>query len=147
LNFELKKGGLLSIQNSKLIIQNFLSVEDRRQFLAFWDESNGDGVDAVARVFIGEAFALEDVAQVCVAMSAENFCAPAIRIHMPLDTPWVLIIKTRPTTARMKFCFRRIERIIATPANERARRKQPVVLARERHLRALINDDSFFFGC
>ena len=88
----------LSTQYSSLIAV-LICVEHGRQFFAFWNKANGEGVDAVARVLFCKAFALEDVAQVRMAMSAENFCAPSIGIHMPLDTPWELIIKTRPAAA------------------------------------------------
>lgn len=39
-----------------------VSVEHGRQFFAFGNESNGEGVNAVAGVFICQTFALEDVA-------------------------------------------------------------------------------------
>ncbi len=79
-------------------------------------------------------------------MCAKYFDASSIRIHMALHALWVFFIEARPAAPRMEFGLRGIEWIIAAPADKDAGREKLVVLAAKGPLRALVDDDSLFFG-
>src|SRR5215213_3607485 len=100
----------------------------------------------MAGVLLREAFAFEDVAQVAAAVSAEYLRATPVRVGMALHAAWVFFIEARPAAARLEFSLRRIQRVVAAPANKGAGRKQRLVLAAERPFRSLVDDDSLFVG-
>jgi hypothetical protein len=97
-----------------------VGVEHGRQLTALGDEPDGEGVDAVARVLVGEALALEDVAEVAAAVGADYFRAPAVRVRVALDAPRVLFVETRPAAARLELGLGRVEWVVAAPADEGA---------------------------
>ena len=100
----------------------------------------------MAGVFVCEAFALEDVTQVGMAVSASDFDASSIRIYMALHAVWVFFIEARPAAARMEFGLCRIERVVAASTNKRAGREKLIVLAGIWPFRALMDDDALFLG-
>jgi hypothetical protein len=122
-----------------------VSVEHDGQLFAFGNESNGKGVNAVAGVFIRKAFALEDVTQMGMAVSAKYFDASSVPVYMTLHALRVFFIEARPAAARIEFGLCGIERIVAAPTNKGAGREKLIVLACIRPLRALKDYDLLFF--
>ena len=82
----------------------------------------------MASVLLREAFAFKHVAEVAAAVSADDLSATAIRIGTAFDAARVFFVEAWPTAARLEFGFRRVKGIVATPADERARRIQRLVL-------------------
>ena len=74
-------------------------VEHGRQFPAFGDEADGEGVDAMAGVPLREVFAFEDVAQVAAAVGADYLGAMPVRVRMGLHSPGVFFIEAGPAAA------------------------------------------------
>ena len=95
-------------------------VEHGRQFSAFGDEPNGERVDAVSGIFLGEAFAFEHVAQVAAAVGADDLSAAPVRVLMTFHAARIFFIEAGPTAAGLEFGFSRVERVVATPADKRA---------------------------
>lgn len=98
----------------------------------------------MARVLIRKTFAFEDVAQVTATVGADDLRATSVRIRNALHASREFVIETGPAAARLKLRFRRIQRVVAAPANEGSGRIKRFVLAAERPFRSLVDDDSFF---
>ena len=77
-------------------------TSDFWQGLAFSDELHRDRIDAVPGVFVGEAFAEEDVAEVSVAVLADDFGTPAIGVGHATHAAFDLVVEARPTATRME---------------------------------------------
>lgn len=75
-----------------------------------------DRVDAVASIERGEFLPRENVAQMRLAMRAENLDAPAIGIGLPPERSRDFSIESGPAAAGAKLIIRRIERRPAIPA-------------------------------
>lgn len=100
----------------------------------------------MTRVLLGEAFAFEYVAEMAAAVRADYLNATSVGVAMPLDAARVFVIEAGPAAARLKLSLRRVERVVAAPANKRAGRKQRLVLAAEWPFRSLVYDHSLFVG-
>ncbi len=100
----------------------------------------------MASVLLREVFAFEDVAQVPAAVGADYLCATAVGVRMALHASGIFFIETGPAAARLEFGRSRVKRVVATPADKRAGRKQRVVVAAERPFRSFVDDDALLFG-
>ena len=98
----------------------------------------------MASVLRREAFPFEHVAQVPAAVSADYLRAMTVRIRTAFDAARVFFIEAWPTASRLKFGFRREKRVVATPADKRARRIQRLVLAREWSFCSFVDNNSLF---
>lgn len=92
------------------------------------------------RIFLGKPFALEDVAQMSVAVITNNFNASAIGVGLTANGVGNLVIKTWPTTTRVKFVFGAIQRRIAPSTNIGPWGFVIVVLAGARSLGSLVQN-------
>ena len=75
-----------------------------------------------------------------------NLRANPIRISGSLHCSWNLIVKAWPATVSLELAFRTIKRRTTALAHIRALLPKRVVLARERHLCALVDDNAFLFS-
>ena len=96
-------------------------------------------------VFFREVLPDEDVSQMSAAVGALNLCAHAVRVRQPLNRAWDLLVETWPTTARLKLVLRTIQRSAAAFADIGAFIPESKVFTGERHLRTLLDYDTFLF--
>ena len=73
----------------------------------------------MARVFGGESFSHEDVAEMTTAIIAEDFRAKTVAVGHLLDSAFDLIVEAGPTALADEFVIGTIERRVATPADDR----------------------------
>lgn len=71
----------------------------------------------MARIFFGEVFTFEDMAEMGITMSAANLGPPTIGISETFYRARKIIIECRPAAPGIEFCLRIIERRIATAAD------------------------------
>jgi hypothetical protein len=98
----------------------------------------------MTRVFGGESFSHEDVAEVTPAIIAEDFRAESVAIEHLVDSAFDLIVEAGPTAVAGEFVIGTIERRVATPADIGA--FQIRVLADKRPFCPFAQDDSRFLG-
>jgi hypothetical protein len=101
----------------------------------------------VSDAFLGKALAEEDMTEMRTAASADNLCADPITIRDSRHGTRDLVVKTRPSTARIEFSFRAIQRDVAAFADIRALLPEIVVFAAKGRLGSFANDDLFLFSC
>jgi hypothetical protein len=57
----------------------------------------------MAGILLCEILAQEDMPQVPLAVTADDLCSTAIRVHQSGDCPLNLVIKTRPSASGFEF--------------------------------------------
>lgn len=67
------------------------------------NEIHGEGVYAVAGVFWGETFAEKYVAEVSVAVGAQDFSAPAVGVGFAGYRTFNFVVKTWPSAEGIEF--------------------------------------------
>ena len=77
-------------------------------------------------------------------VSADYLRATTVGVSMALDAAAVFFIEAGPAAARLEFGLRRVQWIVAAPTDKGAGRVQTLVLAAERPLCSLVDDDSLF---
>ena len=82
----------------------------------FWYECKRQGIDAMPRVFLGEAFAFEDMPQMGPAGGADDFRPVAVRIGAAEHGAGHGVVKGRPAASGVELVARAVERCAATPA-------------------------------
>lgn len=92
-----------------------------------------------------KAFSFKDMAQMSAALSADDFCTPAIRIGDMLDSPGNFIVEAGPAAARLEFVFAAVELRIALPTDIGADRFVVLVFAGAWVLSAFVNNDALLF--
>jgi len=92
----------------------------------------------------GQSLALEHMTEMATTAGALDLHSLAVRIGHALHGPRNLLVERRPTAVRLKLAVRSVERGAALLAGVGAGFEVPVVLARERHLRALVEDNARF---
>lgn len=97
-------------------------------------------------IFWRKSFSYENMSEVCLTGSADNFRAAAVPVGHMLYGTRNLIVKGGPATAGAELIVRIIKWRIAAPADVGAGFFMVVVLTGKRHLRALADDDTLLFG-
>ncbi len=100
----------------------------------------------MAAVFVGHSFADKYVSQMAIAVGADDLGAVAVGVGQVLDRASNLIVKTGPAAAGRKLVSRAVEWRIALFADEGAGGIEVIVLAAERRLRALVQNNALLFG-
>ena len=86
------------------------------------------------------------MAEMARARSALDLDPTPIGIRYPSDGALDLLIERRPTAAGVELRVRHVERGVATATDIGARNEEIVVLAAERALRSLVDDDARLFA-
>src|ERR1700689_2765970 len=81
----------------------------------------------------------------CATVGALDLCPLSVCVRNPLDRARYLVIEGGPPAPRVELVFGPIEGCLAPPADVRPWLEVALVLAREWHLRSLVNDYPFFF--
>lgn len=97
-------------------------------------------------IFWSKSFSFENMTEVCVTGSADNFRAAAVPVRHMLYGARNLIVKGGPAATGAELIMRMIKRRIAASADVGAGFLMVVVLAGKGHLCALADDDALFFG-
>lgn len=100
----------------------------------------------MARIFFGQAFAKEDMAEMGIAVGAADFGASAISISQALHGTREIIIECRPTATRIEFRPGIVEGRVAAAAEIGAGSEETVVLAGKRGFGPLSNDHASFIS-
>ena len=66
---------------------------------------HGDGIDTMPEVLERQSFSFKDVAQVCPTIGTQYLRSSPIRIGLPLDGSFDLVIKTRPSAGASKLAI------------------------------------------
>ena len=96
-------------------------------------------------VFPGEPLSSENMSQVPLAGSANDFSPPSVCIWNAAHRPFNLIVEARPSAPRGEFVSASIQGSVALPAMVRARLVEIVVFACVRCLGSLVQNDTGFF--
>ena len=96
-------------------------------------------------VFGGKPFSVEDVAEVAVAVIAENLGAAPVGVGFAAHGTRYLVVETGPTAAAVELVGGAVERGVAAAADVRAGSFMQVILAGEGHFRAFPEDYPFLF--
>ena len=110
------------------------------------DEVHRDGIDTMAGILGGEAFAFEDVAQMAAAVGTDDLDTPAVGVQDACYGSFYLVIKAGPAAERVELVIGPIQGGVALFAGVEAGSVMHVVLASERTLCAFVDKDTFFFG-
>src|SRR5258706_5406544 len=78
-------------------------------------------------------------------MSTLDFGAVTIRIWNTFNCARIILVKAGPTTASVKFTFRRKQRRIATATEKSTFFVKIIILTGKRSLGAFVNNNLFFF--
>src|SRR5688572_33181218 len=114
---------------------------DARAGLSLGHELEGNRVHAVSGVRRREPLADEDVAEVPATGGAFDLDPTAVRVRQPSHSTRDLLIERWPAATGVELRIRDVQRRVAPSADVRALDKEVVVLARERPLGALVDDD------
>ena len=97
-------------------------------------------------VFVGEAFACEDMAEMCAAICAHNFSAIAIGVRDAFYRAGDFVVERGPAAMSVEFVAAAIKGRSATFADVCARFFVIEVFAGEGGFGAFVNNYIFFFG-
>lgn len=89
-----------------------------------------------------KSLAQEHVTQVGPTACALDLRPHSVRIGQPTDRPRDLLVETRPATVGIELVIRSVKGCVASSAGIHPRGMVVFVLARERRLRSLANDDT-----
>ena len=98
----------------------------------------------MARVLRRELFAEEDVAEVPVAIRAEDLDAVAVGVALAADGAGQFVVEARPAAVTVELVGRAIKRRVALAAEERARVGALRLLADVRSLGPFVQDHAGF---
>ena len=76
-----------------------LLVQDWREFLSFGNKTDGEGIDAMACVFLGQTLAQENMAEVTTTIGTLNFSSSAIGIGHAFDGIRIVFVKAGPAAS------------------------------------------------
>ena len=97
----------------------------------------------MAGIARGELLPLKDVAEVAPAVGALDLHPLPVRVGEAANRPGDLPVEGWPATMRIEFVVRAVERCTTPLALVRSGGEESVVLARERRLGPLVDDDPF----
>lgn len=95
----------------------FLVRDHGWKFFVFWNELDRDTVDAVARIFLGHLFAVEDVSEVTTAVLAHDFDSRAVGVYFASNRIFDFVVEGGPAAAAVEFIVGFVEGGVASFAN------------------------------
>lgn len=95
----------------------FLVRDHGWKFFAFRNELDRDTVDAVARIFLGHLFAVEDVSEVTTAVLAHDFDTRAVGVYFASNRIFDFVVEGWPAAAAVEFIVGFVKWGVASFAN------------------------------
>src|ERR1043165_6964186 len=87
------------------------------RILPFGNELHRDGIYTVSRVLCCKPLSPENMAEVGLAIGADDFYSVSVGVGNPCYRAWNFIIETWPSASRVKLVGRTVEWCIAAPAH------------------------------
>ena len=112
----------------------------------FWYEFKRQGIDAMPRVFWGEAFAFEDMPQMGPAGGADDFRPVAVRIGAAEHGAGHGVVKGRPAASGVELVRRAVQRRATLFATVSSFSFKTVVFAGERRFGSFADDHALLLG-
>ena len=109
------------------------------------DEIQRDRVDTMPGVLRGKPFPLEYVAQVGLAIAANDLYPVSIRIRDPRYGSGYFVVEAGPAAMGVKLSGRVVQRRVAAPAHISTLLLVPVKFAGAGEFSAFVHDHPFFF--
>ena len=120
--------------------------DHQRQFAALGHEDQRDGIHAVPRALERVALAEENVAEVAMAVPAEDLGAPAVGICLAPHGAADLVVETGPTAPGVELVGRTVEGRVAPLTEVGTGQRVVLEFAGERALGAFLQDDVLLRG-
>lgn len=139
-SFDSLKSSFHAPETSSSQYNNFISSLTNN----FWHKFDRKRIDAMTRIFFGHFFTDKHMPQMPTTARASDLSTYTIAIRNPSNSTRNSVIKTWPSTSRVKFIFAMIQRSETTPTHVRSFSMMIPILSRKSRFSSLVHYYSFF---